>query len=109
MFAYHAGVGPGVDAGERKYVERFLPEKAKTKQMWTKDPAGQGVDVDSPCLDELQSKRTISVSVDMICAYPATSIWLVPRVSEALDAFIRVQDVGDGQLGMEDHYRRARG
>lgn len=33
-----------------------------------------------PCLDELQSRRVISVSVDTTCIYPATRPWWIPRV-----------------------------
>lgn len=57
------GVGPRVDAGERKYADGFLPEKATTKRVWTKDPAGPRSRHRQLCLDELQNKRKISVSV----------------------------------------------
>lgn len=72
------GVGPRVDAGERKYADGFLPEKATTKRVWTKDPAGPRSRHRQLCLDEPQNKRKISVSVDVTCIYPATLILVDP-------------------------------
>lgn len=61
VLVQHGGVGSGGDDGARKYAEGFLPEKATTKRLWTKDPAGPRSRCRQLCLDELQSKRTISV------------------------------------------------